>query len=83
MQLKNKNDPLTFLFLEDLSPSATSILKSYCLDFGVANRGGVGFSHPISNFPKYFLPASIVCAIQFLAEVHDAFSKFFPKSSAG
>ena len=83
MQFFKKNIPLTFLFLEDLRPSANSILKSYCLDFGVAYKGGVGFSQPISNFPKYFLPVPIVCAIQFLREMLNAFSKFFPKSSAG
>ena len=82
MQFFKKNIPLTFLFLEDLRPSATSILKSYCLDFGVANPGGVGSSQPILEGPIFFLPASIVCAIQFLREMLNAFSRIFPKSSA-
>ena len=45
--------------------------------------GGEGTCTPISNFPNYFLPASIVCAIQFLRELLNAFSRIFPKSSAG
>ncbi len=54
MQFFKKNIPLTFLFLEDLRPSANSILKSYCLDFGVANRGGGRFQPPYLKFSEIF-----------------------------
>ena len=55
MQFLKKNIPLTFLFLEDLRPSANSILKSYCLDFGAASRGGgVGYLHAYLKFSELF-----------------------------